>query len=150
MTAEETEDAKLQEYLANIAQPTRKRDAHTLVELMRRATGEPPQVSGSMVGFGQYHYKYASGREGDSSPVGFAARKAATTVYLMDGVGAHAELLERLGPHKTGVGCLYLKDLAVVDLAVLEEMIKRSYATVTAGTYTLRARDGGTGATSGT
>ena len=124
MTAAETEDAKLQEYLANIAQPTRKRDAHTLVELMRRATGEQPRVWGSMVGFGQYHYKYASGREGDAAPVGFAARKAATTVYMLDGVGAHAELLERLGPHKTGVGCLYLKDLAAVDLSVLEQMIK--------------------------
>ncbi len=96
-----------------------------------------------MVGFGQYHYKYASGREGDAAPVGFAARKAATTVYLLDGVGAHAELLERLGPHKTGVGCLYLKDLAAVDLSVLEQMIKSSYETLTAGTYGLRAREGG-------
>ena len=143
MTAGETEDAKLQEYLANIAQPTRKHDAHTLVELMRRATGEQPRVWGSMVGFGEYHYKYASGREGDAAPVGFAARKAATTVYMLDGVGAHAELLERLGPHKTGVGCLYLKDLAEVDLSVLEQMIKSSYETLTAGTYGQRAREGG-------
>jgi hypothetical protein len=142
MTADD-EDAKLEAYLANIAQPTRKRDARTLVELMSRATGERPKVVGSMVGFGQYHYKYASGREGDAAPVGFAARKAATTVYLLDGVGAHAELLERLGPHKTGVGCLYLKDLAAVDLSVLEQMIKSSYEVLTAGTYGLRAREGG-------
>ena len=142
MTADD-EGAKLEQYLANIAQPTRKRDAHTLVELMSRATGERPKVAGSMVGFGRYHYKYASGREGDAAPVGFAARKAATTVYLLDGVGAHAELLERLGPHKTGVGCLYLKDLAAVDLSVLEQMIKSSYEALTAGTYGLRAREGG-------
>ena len=143
MTEAESEDAKLQEYLAKIARPTRKRDAYTLVELMSRATGEQPRVWGSMVGFGRYHYKYASGREGDAASVGFAARKAATTVYLLDGVGAHAELLERLGPHKTGVGCLYLKDLATVDLSVLEQMIKSSYETRTAGTYRLRAQEGG-------
>ena len=62
---------------------------------------------------------------------------------MLDGVGAHADLLERLGPHKTGVGCLYLKDLAEVDLSVLEQMIKKSYETLTADTYGLRAREGG-------
>ena len=142
MTAD-AEDGKLEAYLANITQPTRQRDARTLVELMRRATGEQPRVVGSIVGFGQYHYKYASGREGDAAPVGFAARKAATTVYMLDGVGAHAELLERLGPHTTGVGCLYLKDLAAVDLSVLELMIKDSYESLTGETYGLRAREGG-------
>jgi hypothetical protein len=145
MTAGETEDAKLEEFLANIAQPTRQRDAHTLVDLMRRATGERPRLWGSIVGFGEYHYRYLSGREGDAAPVGFAARKSATTVYLLDGVGAHTELLERLGPHKIGVGCLYLKDLTTVDLSVLEEMIKRSYTALTSGTYGMRAREGGAG-----
>ena len=102
MAAGETEDAKLEEYLANIAQPTRQRDAHTLVDLMRRATGEQPQVRGEHGGLRRYHYKYASGREGDAAPVGFAARKAATTVYLLDGVGAHAELLK--GSARTRLG----------------------------------------------
>ncbi len=98
---------------------------------------------GTIVGFGEYHYKYESGREGDSVAAGFSARKAATTVYVADGVGAHAELLERLGPHTTGVGCIYMKDLTVVDLDVLETIISRSYAAITAGTYLKRAREGG-------
>ncbi len=136
-------DAGVQDYLEKIASPRRRRDAETLVELMRRATGEKPQMSGSAVGFGQYHYRYASGREGDAPAAAFAARKAATTVYVMDGVGAHAELLGRLGPHSTGVGCIYLKDLQTVDLEVLETIVARSYATLTAGTYTDRARDSG-------
>ncbi len=100
---------------------------------------------GSIVGFGEYHYKYESGREGDSPAAAFAARKPATTVYAADGVGAHTELLERLGPHTTGVGCIYIKDLAAVDLAVLETIVARSYATLTAATYTKRAREGGEG-----
>jgi hypothetical protein len=64
-------------------------------------------------------------------------------VYVVNGVGAHADLLERLGPHTTGVGCIYLRDLTLVDLAILEQIIQTSYATLTAGTYTLRAREGG-------
>jgi hypothetical protein len=114
-----------------------------MVELMRRATGEEPRMWGSIVGFGQYHYKYASGREGDTAAAGFASRKAATTVYVVDGVGAHAELLEQLGPHTTGVGCIYVKDLTAVDLGVLETIVSRSYAALTAGTYTKRAHEGG-------
>lgn len=71
----------------------------------------------------------------------FAPRKAASTVYLPDGVGAHEDVLARLGPHTTGVGCLYLKDLEQVDLAVLEELVRRSWATVTAGTFGQRAAE---------
>ena len=98
---------------------------------------------GTIVGFGRYHYRYASGREGDSPAAGFAARKAATTVYVANGVGAHADLLERLGPHTTGVGCIYMKDLAEVDLDILETITSQSYAALTADTYTKRAREGG-------
>lgn len=111
---------------------------------MRRATGEEPQLWGSIVGFGNYHYKYASGRQGDAPAAGFAARKAATVIYVADGVGAHAGLLAELGPHTTGVGCIYVKDLAAVDLGVLESIVARSYAALTSGTYTKRAREGGT------
>lgn len=121
-------------YIDGISSPTRRRDAETMVGLMRRATGEEPRMWGTMVGFGHYHYKYASGREGDTAAAGFAARKAATTVYVVDGVGAHADLLEQLGPHTTGVGCIYLKDLTTVDLEVLETIVSRSYAAITAGT----------------
>jgi hypothetical protein len=130
-------------YLDGISSPRRRRDAETMVELMRRATGEEPLMWGSIVGFGRYHYEYASGRAGDSAAAGFAARKAATVVYLADGVGAHTQLLERLGPHTTGVGCIYLKDLDAVDVGVLETIVSRSYTTLTAGTYTGRAREGG-------
>ena len=102
---------------------------------------------GTIVGFGHYHYEYASGREGDAAAAGFSARKAATTVYVVDGVGAHAELLERLGSHTTGVGCIYMKDLDTVDLNVLETIVSRSYAALNAGTYTKRAREGGPSST---
>src|SRR5262249_61081197 len=97
----------------------------------------------SIVGFGVYHYRYPSGREGDAPAAGFSPRKAATTVYLADGVGRHVALLERLGPHKLGVGCVYLKDLSGIDLELLEELIRESYATLTESTYTKRAREGG-------
>ena len=148
-------------YLDAISSPKRRRDAETMVELMRRATGEEPKMWGSIVGFGAYHYKYESGREGDSGAAGFAARKAATTVYVADGVVAHTELLGQLGPHTTGVVCIYIKDLAAVDLETLETIVSRSYATlkvpggalaasagrtgatITSDTYTKRAREGG-------
>ena len=137
-------DGEVSAFLDRVQHPTRRRDAETLLEIMGRATGQPARMWGaSIIGFGTYHYKYASGREGDAPAAGFSPRKAATTVYLADGIGAHPELLERLGPHTTGVGCLYMKDLVHVDLAVLEEIVARSYATVTAGTFGQRARDGG-------
>ena len=136
-------DASVRSFLDGIEHAKRRRDAETLLAMMRRITGQKPQISGSAVGFGTYHYHYASGRQGDAPAAAFAARKPATTIYLMDGVGAHADLLERLGPHTTGVGCLYVKDLAALDLAVLETILTRSYATLTAGTFGSRARDGG-------
>jgi hypothetical protein len=126
-----------------VTHPVRRRDAETLLALMERATGESARMWGSsIVGFGEYHYKYASGREGDAAAAGFSPRKAASTVYLADGIGAHAELLAKLGPHTTGVGCLYLKDLEEIDLGVLERVVRDSYATVTAGVWGQRAREG--------
>ena len=123
----------VQDYLETIPHATRRRDAETLVEMFSRVTGQEPTMWGkSIIGFGQPHYKYASGREGDTATLGFAPRKAATTVYLLDGVGAHIEPLSRLGPHTTGVGCLYLKDLSQVDLEVLEAIVEESYRTLTA------------------
>ena len=128
-------------YLGAIASPARRRDAETMLEVMERASDEPATMWGSIVGFGRYHYRYDSGREGDCHAIGFAARKAATVVYLMDGVGSHAEALQRLGPHTTGVGCLYLKDVSAVDLDVLHDIVATSFRTLTRGTYTKRARD---------
>ncbi|GHH65150.1 DUF1801 domain-containing protein [Promicromonospora soli] len=129
-------------YLDAVTPAVRRRDAHTLRDLMERVTGEAPRMFGtSVIGFGEYHYEYASGHSGDAPAASFSPRKAASTVYLPDGIGAHEDLLARLGPHTTGVGCLYLKDLETVDLAVLEEILRRSWATVTAGTFGQRARE---------
>jgi hypothetical protein len=140
-------DDDVREFLDRVQHPVRRRDADTLLELMTRATGQPARMWGSsIIGFGTYHYKYASGREGDAPAAGFSPRKAATTIYLADGIGAHRELLERLGPHTTGVGCLYVKDLAQVDLDVLERLVAASYANLTAGTFGQRAREGGSDA----
>jgi hypothetical protein len=136
--------ADVREFVAKVQPERRRRDAETLLELFSRVTGAEPTLWGTIIGFGSYHYKYESGREGDTAAVAFAPRKAASTVYLVDGVGAHTEELARLGPHTTGVGCLYLKDVSAVDLDVLADIIGGSYRTLTSGVYTLRARDGGT------
>lgn len=121
----------------------RRRDAHTLLELFGRATGLEPTLWATIVGYGSYHYRYDSGREGDAPAAGFAPRKSATVIYLGDGTATHADELARLGPHTTGVGCLYLKDLEAVDLDVLERIVGTSYSALTAGTWTARAHDAG-------
>src|SRR3546814_8834253 len=114
--------AEVQSFVERVEPARRRRDAQTLLELFARVTGEPPTLWGSIIGFGSYHYRYDSGREGDTAAASFAPRKAATTIYLVDGVGAHAAELEKLGPHTTGVGCLYLKDASTVDLDVLADI----------------------------
>jgi hypothetical protein len=131
------------EFIERVTPAVRKRDAETLVDLLARVTGEEPVLWGTIIGFGQYHYRYESGREGDAGAAGFAPRKAATVLYFPDGVGAHEDALAQLGPHTTGVGCLYLKNLDDVDLGVLEQMVAKSYRTVTAQPFGQRARDGG-------
>ncbi len=128
--------ADVHDVLAGVPHDVRRRDALTRLELMERVTGEPARMWGpSIVGFGSYHYRYESGREGDMSVVGFSPRKASTTVYLNDGFDAYADELARLGPHTLGRSCLYLKDLATVDLGVLEEMVGRSYRATTTRTW---------------
>jgi hypothetical protein len=137
-------DASVREFVDGVPGAARRRDAETLIEIMQRVTGEPPRMWGpTIIGFGSYHYKYASGREGDAGAAGFSPRKAATTVYLPDGVGAYAEELGRLGEHTTGVGCLYLTHLDRVDLGVLESIVEQSYRRVTAGTFGQRAAESG-------
>src|SRR5690606_13341003 len=109
----------------------RREDARTLRVLLERATGQPARMWGtSIVGFGRYHYRYASGREGDAPAAGFSPRKANLTVYFVLGFDRFAEDLARLGPHTTSVSCLYLKSLDGVDLALLEDMVARSYRDV--------------------
>ena len=112
----------------------REDDSRALVAMMERVTGEPAKLFGSsIVGFGSYHYKYESGHEGDTCIVGFAPRKAALTLYLLPGFeGELRPLLDKLGKHKTGKGCLYVKRLADVDQAVLERIVKKSVGWVRA------------------
>ncbi len=119
-------DASVDDYLAGIAGP-RGEDARALNDLLTAATGLQPALWGpSIVGYGDQHLVYESGRELDWFLIGFAARKQAMTLYLTEGFEGYDELLERLGPHTTGVGCLYVKRLSDVDSGVLGELARRS------------------------
>jgi hypothetical protein len=132
-------------HLDGVTPEKRRRDAEKLLALMTRVTGESPRLWGSVIGLGQYQYKYTSGREGDAPAAAFSPRKAATTIYLADGIGRYGEHLKQLGPHTTGVGCLYIKDLDKIDISILEVIVAESYRTLSADTYTLRAREGAAG-----
>ena len=119
----------VQAFLNAIEDPERRADCKALAKLMKRVTGEAPKLWGpSMVGYGSYHYRYESGREGDWFLTGFAPRKGDLTIYVVAGFDGHATRLKRLGPHKLGKSCLYVKRLADVDEEVLEELIERSVA----------------------
>lgn len=120
-------DASVDAYLAAIADEGRRRDCAVLVDLMGRVTGAPAVMWGAgIVGFGSYHYRYESGREGDAPLAGFSSRKSDLSIYLMAGVEQEQARLAQLGRHKTGKSCLYLRRLADIDLAVLEELIAGS------------------------
>ncbi len=117
------------EYLEALPDEGKRKDAQALVKLMQKATGEKPKMWGpSIVGFGSYHYKYESGREGDMPLASFSPRKPATVVYGTVGVPGADELLAKLGKHTTGGGCLYIKKLADVDLGVLAELVAKGVA----------------------
>ena len=115
------------EFLDGVSNETRKNDGYAVLELMRTTTGLEPRMWGdSIVGFGSYHYKYASGREGDWFLTGFSPRKQSLTVYIMPGFDEYEALLERLGKHKIGKSCLYINKLEEVDLSVLKMLIEKS------------------------
>ncbi|HEX5776412.1 MAG TPA: DUF1801 domain-containing protein [Caulobacteraceae bacterium] len=122
--------ADVDDLIAAIPGEARRADARRLVEIMGRVTGEPPKLHGSMIGFGHYHYRYASGHEGDSFLVGFAPRKDQFSIYLscVDAAESREALLARLGKHKMGKGCLYVKRLSDVDEGVLEQLVANSVA----------------------
>ena len=114
-------------FLKSVLPEERRKDCVKLAAMMRRVTGETPRLWGTgIVGFGSYHYKYPTGREGDWFRTGFAPRKNDLTLYVMSGFERHADLMARLGKHTTGKACLYIKRLADVDGAALEELIARS------------------------
>ncbi len=121
--------AAVDDYLDAVENETRREDAKAVKALMERVTGEPAVMWGSsIVGFGEYHYKYESGREGDFMLVGFAPRKANLVLYIIAGFSAYDALLKKLGKHKTGKSCLYVNKLADLDMEVLEELVARSVA----------------------
>jgi Domain of unknown function (DU1801) len=120
--------ADVDAFIDTVPNGHRRSDARELCELMRSITGEPPVMWGpSIVGFGLYHYRYESGRTGDAPLAGFSPRKANLVVYLAGGFeDRYPKLLDKLGPHKTGKTCLYLKRLDDINLDALRQLVERS------------------------
>ena len=117
------------EYIAAIPEASRRADAEAILNLMQNATGEEPKMWGpSIIGFGSYHYRYETGRQGDMPIVGFSPRKPATVFYGLRAAPDVEEMLARLGKHTTGKGCVYIKKLADVDQKVLASLLKKSAA----------------------
>jgi len=118
-----------EDFLNKIPDEDKRGDSFTLLEMMRQASGFEPVMWGpSIVGFGTYHYRYATGNEGDMPIIGFSPRVQALTLYIMTGFDEYEELLKRLGKHKTSKACLYIKRLSDVDVDVLKELIEKSVA----------------------
>jgi hypothetical protein len=116
------------EFIESIPEEGKRKDSQTLVATMRSITGEEPVLWGdAIIGFGLYHYVYATGREGDMPKVGFSPRKQALTLYLSYGFENYQDLMSKLGKYKIGKICLYLKHLSDVDMDVLKELVLRSY-----------------------
>ena len=119
--------ASVKDFLARVPDERRQKDARAVSALMEEVTGEKPAMWGaSMVGFGTYHYKYASGQEGDWPLVGFSPRKDSLTLYIMPGFAEYTELLGKLGKHKTGRSCLYIKSLDDVHIPTLKTIVRQS------------------------
>jgi hypothetical protein len=122
-------EASVEEYFANIGDEARRADCLALAKLMSGVTRKPPKMWGSsIVGFGSYHYRYASGREGDMCLAGFSSRKADLTVYVI--TAGQEALLKKLGKHKSSKACVYIKRLADVDMKVLRQLVAASVAEV--------------------
>ncbi|KPM49147.1 DUF1801 domain-containing protein [Jiulongibacter sediminis] len=122
-------EASVLDFLNSVENETRRQDSLIVMKWMEEITGLPPKMWGpSIVGFGTYHYKYDSGREGDMLKIGFSPRKAALTVYIMPGFLRYEELMGSLGKYKTGKSCLYIKKLTDVNESVLKELCQESWA----------------------
>ena len=120
--------ASVEGFLASVENKRRREDGFALLEMMKEITGLEPEMWGpSIIGFGDYHYRYESGREGDIFLTGFSPRKQSLSLYVMDGFDGRDELLDKLGKHRRSVSCLYINKLADVDLDVLRELVRRSY-----------------------
>jgi hypothetical protein len=122
-------DSSVASYIAAIADPKRQEECQTLLRMMKKVSGRQPKMWGSsIVGFGRYHYKYASGREGDWMRLGFSSRKASLTIYCMSGFSEIKPLLKKLGPVTHSVSCLYVKKLEQIDMRVLNEILEFFWA----------------------
>jgi len=120
-------DQSVSGFLDKIADQTRRAECYAILDMMKRVTKTEPKIwSTGVVGFGTYHYKYESGHEGDCFVTGFAPRKGALTLYITAGVERFPKLLAKLGKHKAGKGCLYIKTLGDVNASVLEDLVKQS------------------------
>ena len=118
-------EADVRAFLEAIEHPVRRADALVLDTMFRRVTGWQPRMWGpSIIGYGQYHYIYASGREGDGPATGFSAQKARLSLYIMPGYQDFGSILDRLGKHKKAKACLYINTLADVDMAMVEEIVR--------------------------
>jgi hypothetical protein len=118
--------ASVANFIASIKDDAQRKDAKALVALMKRATGATPRMWGpAIVGFGSYHYRYASGREGDYCATGFSPRKGTLTVYILPGLHLQADNLKKLGKHTTGKSCLYIRQLSDVNLPALEAIVRQ-------------------------
>lgn len=116
-------------FLTAVKPEQKRQDAFTLLEMMERLSGYQAQMWGpSIIGFGQYHYKYDSGREGDFMRIGFSPRKANLSLYIIAGINKYQDLLNQLGKHKTGKSCLYVNKLSDIKLSVLEQIITEELA----------------------
>jgi hypothetical protein len=124
-------DDSVEDFLNTVEDERKKEDSFKLLKMMEDISGEPAKMwGGAIVGFGSYHYVYASGREGDWMLSGFSPRKASLSIYLMAGFDQLGDELASLGKHKVGKGCLYVKSLSDIDEKVLRKMIKKSIAII--------------------
>src|SRR5687768_555667 len=124
-------DASVTEFLNSVADEQKRNDCFEILKMMKQVTKEEPKMWGeSIVGFGSYHYKGASGREGDWMLTGFSPRKQNLTIYIIAGFDKHANLLKKLGKHSTSKGCLYIKKLQDVDIKLLKELVSDSVQTM--------------------
>ena len=119
--------ASVEKFLKSVKDDQKREDSFYILKMMKQITKAEPKMWGtSMIGFGNYHFKYASGREGDWFLTGFSPRKQSLTLYIMADINKYKEILSKLGKHKTGKGCLYINKLADVDVKVLRELITTS------------------------
>ncbi len=116
------------DFLTSVENKRRREDGFTLLEMIKEITKLEPEMWGSsIIGFGSYHYKYESGREGEIFLTGFSPRKQSLSLYIMDGFDGREDLLTKLGKHRRGASCLYVNKLADVNIHVLRELIQRSF-----------------------